>query len=145
MLAKEKEAKGFSSGGGWAALGRSLDVYYWIAVGLAGASLITSVTILYVMLKVWGSTHRVERAGEERLEILREQQQRLQFLREERRMLEEELEWRRSTMDGSSEERLLELNAPSERGGHSERDGHSESEQPKWRSWWRRIWSAVGS
>ena len=110
-------------------------MYYWIAVGLAGTSLITSVTILYVMLKVLGSTHRVERAGEERLEILREQQQRLQFLREERRMLEEELEWRRSMMDSSSssEERLLELNAP------SESDGHSESEQPKWRSWWRRM------
>ena len=107
---------------------------YWIVVGFAGASLIASVTILYLVLKVWGSTHRVERAGEERLEILREQQQRLQFLREERRMLEEELEWRRSMMDrSSSEERLLELNAP------SESDGHSESEQPKWRSWWRRM------
>ena len=110
-------------------------MYYWIAVGLAGTSLITSVTILYVMLKVLGSTHRVERAGEERLEILREQQQRLQFLREERRMLEKELEWRRSMMDGSSEERLLQLNAP------SASDGHSESEQPKRRSWWRRVWS----
>ena len=109
---------------------------YWIAVGLAGGSLIVSVTILYVVLKVLGSTHRAERAGEERLEILREQQQRLQFLREERRMLEEELEWRRSMMDSSSsssEERLLALNAP------SESDGHSESEQPKSRSWWRRM------
>jgi hypothetical protein len=34
------------------------------------------------------------------LEILREQQERLEFLHEERRMLEEELEWRRSIMDG---------------------------------------------
>ncbi len=80
---------------------------YWIGMGIAGASLITSVTILYVVLKVLRSTHRAERAGGERLEILREQQQRLGFLREERRMLEEELQWRRSMMEG--EERLLEL------------------------------------
>jgi len=105
---------------------------YWIAVGLAGASLITSVAILYFVLKVLRSTHRAERAGGERLEILREQQERLQFLRDERRMLEEELQWRRSIMDG--EERLLELNAS------SEFNGHSETEQPKVHSsWWRRM------
>ncbi len=104
---------------------------YWIGVGIAGASLITSVTILYVVLKVLRSTHRAERAGDERLEILREQLQRLGFLREERRMLEEELQWRRSMMEG--EERLLELNAS------SESNGHSETEQPKMRSWWRRM------
>ena len=104
---------------------------YWVAVGFAGASLIISTTILYFVLRVLRSTHRAERAGGERLEILREQQQRLQFLRDERRMLEEELEWRRSMMDG--EGRLLELNAP------SGTNGHSESEQPKLLSWWRRM------
>ena len=50
---------------------------YWIAVGLAGGSLIVSSTILYFVLKVLRSTHRAEWAGDERLEILREQQQRL--------------------------------------------------------------------
>ena len=105
---------------------------YWTVVGFAGASLIASVAILYVVLKVLRSTHRAERAGGERLEILREQQERLQFLREERRMLEEELQWRRSMMDG--EERLLELNAPSESNGHSETE-----RPPKSRSWWRRV------
>ncbi len=104
---------------------------YWMAIGLAGGSLITSTTILYFVLKMLHSTHRAERAGDERLEILREQQQRLQFLREERRMLEEELQWRRSMMDG--EERLLELNAS------SESNGHSGIEQPKIRSWLRRM------
>ena len=104
---------------------------YWIAVGFAGASLIVSVTILYVVLKVLGSTHRAERAGEERLEILREQQQRLQFLREERRMLEEELRWRRSMMEG--EERLPELMSP------PDSNGHSRFEQPKLRSLLRHI------
>ncbi len=104
---------------------------YWIAFGLAGGSLLTSTTILYFVLKVLRSTHRAERAGGERLEILREQQQRLQFMRDERRMLEEELQWRRSMMDG--EERLLELNPP------SQFNGRSETEQPKSRSWWRRM------
>ena|SRR3712207_7472318 len=104
---------------------------YWIAIGLAGGSLITSTTILYFVLKMLHSTHRAERAGDERLEILREQQQRLGFLREERRMLEEELQWRRSMMDG--EERLLELNAS------SGSDGHSAIEHSKMRSWLRRM------
>ncbi len=104
---------------------------YWIVVGLAGASLVTSVMNLYFILITLRSTLRTERAGDERLEILREQQQRLQFLREERRMLEEELQWRRSMMDG--EQRLLELNAS------SESNGRSETEHPKLRLWWRRM------
>jgi|SRR5215208_5199536 hypothetical protein len=103
----------------------------WIALGLAGSSLLTSVATLYVVLKVMRSTHRVERAGDERLEILREQQQRLQLLREERRMLEKELEWRRSMMD--SEGHLLELNAP------SESNGRSEPKQVRSHAWWRRM------
>src|SRR5687767_396769 len=99
---------------------------YWMVVALAGGSLIVGVTILGVVLAGLRSTRRTERAGDERLEILREQQQRLGVLREERRMLEEELQWRRSMMDG--EERLLELNAS------SESDGHRGIEQPKMRS-----------
>jgi hypothetical protein len=104
---------------------------FWIALALAGGSFIVSLMALYVMLVVLRSTRRAERSGDERLEILREQQQRLQFMREERRMLEEELEWRRSTM--GSEERQLELNAP------SESNGHPEPEQSNPRAWLRRI------
>jgi hypothetical protein len=63
--------------------------------------------------------------------MLREQRERLQFMSEERRMLEEELEWRRSMMNG--EGRSLELEAP------SQSNGRSEIEQPKLRSWLRRI------
>jgi hypothetical protein len=77
----------------------SVDVY-WIGVGIAGASLITSTTILYVVyvvLKVLRSTNRAERAGDERLQILREQQQRLGFLREEERRAC----WRRSCSGGA--------------------------------------------
>ena len=73
---------------------------YWIAFGLAGGSLILSAATLYVVLGVRRSTRRTERAGNERLEILLLAQERLEFLHEERRMLEEELEWRRSIMDG---------------------------------------------
>ncbi len=105
---------------------------YWTAFGLAGSSLLVSVATLYLVWGVRRSTRRAERAGDERLEILREQQQRLQVLREERRMLEEELEWRRSRMAG--EEGPLELNAPP-----AQSNGHSESEQSKMRSWLRHV------
>src|SRR5918994_5332430 len=107
---------------------------YWIAIGLAGSSLIVSLTILGVLvLGVFRSTRRAEHSGEERLELLREQQERLGYLREERRMLEEELRWRRSMMD--SEEPLLQLDAP------ADSNGHPEPEQPRSRpwSWWRRL------
>ncbi len=104
---------------------------YWTALGLAGSSLIVSIATLYLVWGVRRSTRRAERSGDERLEILREQQDRLQVLREERRMLEEELGWRRSRMAG--EEGPLELNAP------LTSNGHSKSEQSKMRSWLRHI------
>ncbi len=75
----------------------------WIVVVLAAGSLVISLTTLYVVLGVRRSTTRVERAGDERLEILREQRERLQLLREERQLLDEELERRRTMMN--SEER----------------------------------------
>lgn len=116
---------------------------YWIAVGLAGGSLVVSVAILVFVWLVLRSTRRAEQAGEERLEMLREQQERLRFLREERRMLEVELEWRRSMM--AREQRILELDAPLESEKPSESNGFSKPEQAKARYWWRRIIRAVGS
>ena len=107
---------------------------YWIALGLAGGSLAVGVASLCVVLGVRRSTRRAERSGDERLEILREQQERLGLLREERRVLEEELGWRRRMMDG--EGRVLELDtAP------SEPNGHPVSEQTKPLSW---LWRATG-
>ena len=91
---------------------------YWLAVGLAGGSLVVSGAILVVVWLLLRSTRRVEQGGEERLEMLREQQERLAFMREERRMLDEELEWRRSMMGRQG--RPLELEAPSESNGQSE-------------------------
>ncbi len=85
---------------------------YWLAVGLAGASLVLSGAILVLVWLLLRSDRRAEQAGEERLEMLREQQERLAFMREERRMLDEELEWRRSMM--GREGPPSELEAPSE-------------------------------
>ena len=99
---------------------------YWIALSLAGSSLIATLTTLYLVWTVRGSTLRAEQAGEERLEMLREQQQRLEFMREERRMSEEELEWRRSMM--------VDTYGPLEHNAAPESNGHSESEPPTRRS-----------
>jgi hypothetical protein len=107
---------------------------FWIVAVLVAGSLAVSLMALYVMLVVLRSTRRAERAGDERLEILREQQQRLQFMHEERRMLDEELEWRRSMMDTG--ERQLELNAP------PESNGQVRSEWLKLRSLWRKIFGS---
>ena len=104
---------------------------YWVAIGLAGSSLSLSIAILWMVSVVLRTTRRAKLAGDERLEILREQQERLRLLREERRGLEEELEWRRSVMD--REESLLALPAP------SESDGYSRTEQRRLRSWWQRM------
>ncbi len=89
----------------------------WIALGLAGGSLVAAVATLILVWTMRQSVFRAERTGEERLEMLREQQQRLEFMHEERRISEEELEWRRSMMvdtDGP-----LEHNAAPESNGHS--------------------------
>jgi pyruvate/2-oxoglutarate dehydrogenase complex dihydrolipoamide acyltransferase (E2) component len=99
-------------------------VAVWVALCLAGGALIVSTATLLIALRVWQSAYRSERAGEERLEILREQQQRLEFMREERQLLLEELQRQRS----ESEERLKEK--PLQEGG----EGEEVVEQPAERS-----------
>jgi pyruvate/2-oxoglutarate dehydrogenase complex dihydrolipoamide acyltransferase (E2) component len=64
----------------------------WVALCLAGLSLALSTAILIIVWRLLRSDRRSERAGEERLEILREQQERLAFMREERQLLLEELQ-----------------------------------------------------
>jgi hypothetical protein len=94
----------------------------WVTICLVGGSLIVSTATLFFAWQVLRSARRSERAGDERLEILREQQERLKFMNEERRLLLEELQRQRSVGNGAG--RLLELPAP------------SVSEQPKlWRRW----------
>jgi hypothetical protein len=105
--------------------------FEWIFVCLAVGSLLASVITLVVALRILQSAHRSENSGEERLQILREQQQRLEFMREERRLLLEEIERQRSEMNGA--QRPLELSA------HSEEQGESQ----EMRAWWRRILQRV--
>ena len=107
-----------------------------LAVLLAGGSLAASVAVLFVGWRVLRSTRRSERAGNERLEILRQQQERLKVMYQERNMLREELERLRTAMD--EDKRLLELPAPSK----SSRGAQSGTERPEseaTRSWWRRV------
>jgi pyruvate/2-oxoglutarate dehydrogenase complex dihydrolipoamide acyltransferase (E2) component len=67
----------------------------WVALCLAGGSLVLSTATLLIVWQLLQSAYRSERAGEERLEILREQQERLAFMREERHLLLEELQRQR--------------------------------------------------
>jgi uncharacterized protein (UPF0216 family) len=88
------------------------------------------VSVLRPVVLVWRvlrNARRSRAAGDERLEILREQQERLKVMGQERSMLKEELERLRSVLDEAEEERQLELTAP------------AEPEQPERRSWWRRL------
>ncbi len=78
-----------------------MSVVEWVPVILAGVSLLVSSVTLIVAVLILRTASRSERSGEERLEILREQQQRLAFLNEERRGLLDALEFPRREMDES--------------------------------------------
>jgi hypothetical protein len=86
-----------------------------IAIGLAAGALLIASATLFVGFRVLRSAHRAEQAGNERLEILREQQERLRVMYQDRRMLEEELDRLRSAM-AEEEERRRELPAPAKPG-----------------------------
>jgi hypothetical protein len=91
-----------------------------IAIGLAAGALLIASATLFVGFRVLRSAHRAEQAGNERLEILREQQERLRVMYQDRRMLEEELDRLRSAM-AEEEERRRELPAPAKPGQHEHR------------------------
>ena len=102
-----------------------------LTVVLSGGSLAVSLAVLMVCWRVLGNAYRSRRAGDEHLEILREQQERLKVMHQERSMLKEELERLRSFMDEG--ESLRELPAPAEGEQHV---------QQKTRPWWRRMFAA---
>ena len=106
--------------------------FEWVAVLLAGGSLIVSLTILFVGWHILRSTRRAERGSEERLEILREQQERLRVHYQERRMLQEELERLRRTM-AEVEHKPLELLPASESKDSELHNGA----QRRWWAFWR--------
>jgi hypothetical protein len=58
---------------------------------LGSLSVVVGMTAVVLAVRILRSALRSERMGNERLEILREQQERLELLREERRMLLEQL------------------------------------------------------
>ncbi len=91
---------------------------YWMDVALEVASLVLSGAILFLVWLLLRSDRRAEQAGEERLEMLREQQERLAFMREERRHSNSSSNMQRWMMGRQSD-------------SPSESNGHSESEQPK--------------
>jgi hypothetical protein len=139
-----------------------------IAIGLAAGALLIASATLFVGFRVLRSAHRAEQAGNERLEILREQQERLRVMYQERHMLEEELDRLRSAM-AEEEERRRELPAPAKPGqpehrrmdevegeldvelprgpqssaegwGRGEiRSGGVEAQEGSERPWWRRM------
>jgi len=94
---------------------------------LAGGSLTVSLAVLLLVWRVLRNVRRSKAAGDERLEILREQQERLKVMNQERSMMKEELERLRSVLDEEQYERQLELPAP------------AEPERLERRPWWRRL------
>jgi hypothetical protein len=98
---------------------------------LSGGSLAVSLAVLVVCWRVLGNTNRSRRAGDERLEILREQQERLKVMYQERNILKEELERLRLFMEEG--ESLRALPAPADGEQHVQRET---------RPWWRRMFAA---
>jgi len=78
---------------------------------LGSLSVVVGMTAVVLAVGIFRSALRSERMGNERLEILREQQERLELLREERRMLLEELRGerdRRAELERAWRESLVE-------------------------------------
>jgi hypothetical protein len=105
---------------------------------LGSLSVLVGMAAVVLAVGILRSALRSERMGNERLEILREQQERLGLLREERRMLFEELRGertRRAELERAWRESLVEQEngrvlLPAVRGAL---EG-----APRWR-WWFRI------
>jgi hypothetical protein len=104
--------------------------------GVLGLLVVIGVATLVIAAHTLRSARRAERGGDERLEILREQQERLKVIYQERHMLEEELKKER--------DRIAELERAA-RESLPQGDGHQQLpavratlELPRRHSWWRR-------
>jgi hypothetical protein len=105
--------------------------------GALGLLMLIGLVTLAIAARTLRSAHRAERGGDERLEILREQQERLKLMYQERHMLEEELERernRRAELERATLESLPEEN------GHKQLPAVLGALEPPPRhtSWWRR-------
>ena len=106
--------------------------------GALGLLVVIGLASLAISARTLRSARRVERGGDERLEILREQQERLKLMYQERHMLQQELEWernRRAELERATLESLPEENGQKQLAGVPaalEPPPHSRT------SWWRR-------
>ena len=105
--------------------------------GILGLVVIIGVATLATALRILRSTRRAERGGDERLEILREQQERLKVMYQERRMLEEELKRERNLRLELERVRLESL--PQENGQKQLPEVRAALEPPPRHPWWR-LW-----
>jgi uncharacterized protein YlxW (UPF0749 family) len=109
--------------------------------GVLGLLVVIGAVTLVTAARTLRSARRAERRGDERLEILREQQERLKLMYQERRMLEEEL---KSERDHRAElERALEratLESLPQGNGQLQQlpAARAALEAPPSDSWWRR-------
>lgn len=109
--------------------------------GVLSLLVVTGVATLAIAARTLRSARRAERGGDERLEILREQQERLKVLYQERQMLQEEL--KRERDQRAEVERTLERAALE---SLPQGDGQRQlpavraalEPSPPLHSWWRR-------
>ncbi len=104
--------------------------------GVLGLVVVIGVATLATALRTLRSARRAERGGDERLEILREQQERLKVMYQERRMLEEELKRERNMR--LELERVTLESLPQENGQKQLPEVRVALEPPPRHPWWRR-------
>jgi biopolymer transport protein ExbB/TolQ len=107
--------------------------------GVLGLLVVIGVTTLAIAARTLRSARRAERGGNERLEILREQQERLKLMYQERRMLEEELKRerdRRAQLERALERATLE-SLPQEDGQQQLPAVRAALPAPPRHPWWR--------
>jgi hypothetical protein len=108
-----------------------------LLLGVLGLLAVTGVATLATAARTLRSARRAERGGDERLEILREQQERLKVMYQERRMLEEKLKRERDR--GAELERATLENLPQGDGQQQLPTVRAALEAPQRHPWWR-IW-----
>jgi hypothetical protein len=77
----------------------------WVAVYISVGSLVVGLATLVVAWRVLRSARRSQQGGDERLEILREQQERLRIMHQERSVAHQELERLRGALDEQERQR----------------------------------------
>jgi biopolymer transport protein ExbB/TolQ len=109
--------------------------------GVLGLLVVIGVATLATAARTLRSARRAERGGDERLEILREQQERLKVMYQERLKLEEELKRerdRRAELERALERATLE-SLPQENGQKQLPEVRAALEPPPRHPWWR-LW-----